>query len=234
MPHADARAHARRAAAARALTLLMVLGGCANSVPGGSTYSCAGMPEGVVCSGARDMHTLTTDRDRVDAAILEALAEETAEGASVVARPASSQPREGRLDPSAVAATPLQPQPVAMVDHDTRLRRPNRHGSGVVRIWIAPWEDQHGHLRMPGYVFAEVRPGRWTMSGRPSHLTANHLQTPAMIEARETPSRPATPRGGDGATTPLGGAQPDGGRRQPPQPGPSQRTGQPQIREVRS
>lgn len=232
--HADARAHPRRTATARAVMLLMALGGCANAVPGGSTYSCAGMPEGVVCSGARDMHTLTTDRDRIDAAVLEALAEDAAEGTSVAARSASSQPREGRLDPAVVAGTPLVPQPVAMLDDDAAARRPNRHGSGVVRIWIAPWEDQHGHLRMPGYVFAEVRPGRWNLSSRPSHLTANHLQTPAMIEARETPGQPLPPRGGDGAAGRGGTAQPDGARRQPAPPGPSQRSGQPQIREVRS
>lgn len=219
----------RGAAAATALALPMLLGACAAAVPGASTYSCSGMPDGVVCLGARDMHAVTADRDRVDAAVLEVLAEESGASAQAVA----GERREGRVDPALVAGDPVRPQPVAMVDHDTGARRPDRRGSGVVRIWIAPWEDQHGHLRMPGYVFAEVRPGRWSVPGRPSHLTANHLQTPAMIEAREAPGQPLAPRGGDGAA-PRGVAQPDGVRRPPAPTGPSQRTGQPQIREVRS
>ena len=30
-----------------------------------------------------------------------------------------------------------------------------------MRIWIAPWEDRHGDLMVPGYVYTEIEARRW-------------------------------------------------------------------------
>jgi conjugal transfer pilus assembly protein TraV len=207
------------------------LGACSAATPGASGYSCTGVPDGVVCTSTRDMHRLTGERDRVHEADLEALAAPgpqaggaaaAAAGASP-ARAASAGPREGVIDSAALA-----PVPVAVFDPDAlRARQPRTAEPSVVRIWIAPWEDRNGDLRMPGHVFAEVRPRRWALSSRPPHVTDNHLQTPAMIDARNSGATP-----GAAAPTPPAG-QPLG-RRPPPELGPSQRRRPGEVIEVRS
>ena len=32
----------------------------------------------------------------------------------------------------------------------------------VVLIWIAPWTDRKGDLHLPGYIFSEITPRRWS------------------------------------------------------------------------
>jgi conjugal transfer pilus assembly protein TraV len=210
---------------------LAALGACSAATPGASGYSCTGVPDGVVCTSTRDMHGLTGERDRVHEADLEALAAPGPQAAGAPAasagaspaRAAAPGPREGVIDAAAMA-----PTPVAVFDPDAfRARQPRTAEPSVVRIWIAPWEDRNGDLRMPGHVFAEVRPRRWALSSRPPHVTDNHLQTPAMIDARHGGATP-----GAAAPTPPAG-QPLG-RRPPPELGPSQRRRPGEVIEVRS
>ena len=40
-----------------------------------------------------------------------------------------------------------------------RCARPSR----VLRIWIAPWEDEAGRLHVPGFTYAEIEPRRWSI-----------------------------------------------------------------------
>jgi conjugal transfer pilus assembly protein TraV len=205
-------------------------GACSAATPGASGYSCTGVPDGVVCTSTRDMHGLTRERDRVHEADLEALAApapQAAGGVGTLAGPSAARaaagPREGVIDAAALA-----PTPVAVFDADAlRARQPRTAEPSVVRIWIAPWEDRNGDLRMPGHVFAEVRPRRWALSSRLPHVTDNHLQTPAMIDARHGGATP-----GAAAPTPPAG-QPLG-RRPPPEFGPSQRRRPGEVIEVRS
>jgi conjugal transfer pilus assembly protein TraV len=147
---------------------LAALGACSAATPGASGYSCTGVPDGVVCTSTRAMHGLTGERDRVHEADLEALAAPgpqaggapAASAGASPARAAAAGPREGVIDAAALA-----PTPVAVFDAEAfRARQPRTAEPSVVRIWIAPWEDRNGDLRMPGHVFAEVRPRRWALS----------------------------------------------------------------------
>ena len=44
---------------------------------------------------------------------------------------------------------------------ETQQSAPIRIPSRVMRIWIAPWEDDRGDLNLSSYVFTEIEPRRW-------------------------------------------------------------------------
>ena len=210
------------------LLLALALPGCETIsetvVPGGATYSCSGRPEGVVCASTREIYARTETADHVheeDLGGANGPVEEV--GAETEENSPAAAPREGRLalDGAALAPVRFAPGPDASV--------PTRTPPKLIRIWIAPWEDRSGRLRMPGHIFAEVTPRGWQvgprMPGAAAGLSgANHLQTPEMIEAA-----PAPPEPGAADTRPPSGSAPQ--RRQP---GPADRQRRPETVEVRS
>jgi len=196
-----------------ALAAVSFTAGCSGgvAVPGDSEYSCAGRPEGVVCRSTRDIYALTETRDHVHEADLAEPVGPGAGGAKVpvaadgrAAAGSGGAPREG-VAPLAGPVAVGDPRAFAIaVAH-----APRRADAQVVRIWIAPWQDQNGDLRMPGHVYAEVRPRSWSFGAEPPAApTSNLLMTPEMIQAR------------DGADSlPVGAPLPPGATRpQPPIP----------------
>jgi conjugal transfer pilus assembly protein TraV len=114
-------------------------------------------------------------------------------------------------DGSSIAATdPVEPdaQETTEVISGPVLPRPEgpvpiRLPAQVLRVWIAPWEDAHGDLHAPGYVYTEVVPRRWSL-GEPASATATQRITPLQVQhrgegtatpraARPAPAEPARP-----------------------------------------
>jgi hypothetical protein len=104
---------------------------------------------------------------------------------------------------SVAAADPVEPdaQETTDVISGPVLPRPEgpvpiRLPAQVLRVWIAPWEDAHGDLHAPGYVYTEVVPRRWSL-GEPASATATQRITPLQVQHRSEgaaaprPSRPA-------------------------------------------
>ena len=89
---------------------------------------------------------------------------------------------------TAIVSGPVLPRPEGPV--------PIRLPAQVLRVWIAPWEDAHGDLHAPGYVYTEVVPRRWSL-GEPAAATATQRITPLQVQHRSEgtttprPSRPA-------------------------------------------
>jgi hypothetical protein len=109
----------------------------------------------------------------------------TQDGSSV----AAGEPVEPVADEAATVSTgPVLPRPEGPV--------PIRLPAQVLRVWIAPWEDAHGDLHAPGYVYTEVVPRRWSL-GEPATATATQRITPLQVQHRSEgtatprPSRPA-------------------------------------------
>ena len=50
-----------------------------------------------------------------------------------------------------------------------------------MRIWVAPWEDTARNLNVPGYVYTEIEPRRWTVGERAP--TANPALRPLQMGA---------------------------------------------------
>jgi hypothetical protein len=101
------------------------------------------------------------------------------------ADPGAASKTEGLTTTLAIANGLVLPSPEGPV--------PIRVPAQVMRIWIAPWEDDHGDLHAPGYLYTEIAPRRWTI-GEPVEDPATRRIRPLQIEPREDAK--ATPRTG--------------------------------------
>mgnify|MGYP001767159780 CR=1 FL=1 len=114
-------------------------------------------------------------------------------------------------DGSSVAITdPVEPDAQETTDVVSGLVLPRPEGpvpirlpAQVLRVWIAPWEDAHGDLHAPGYVYTEVVPRRWSL-GESAAATATQRITPLQVQhrsegtntprpSRSAPAEPARP-----------------------------------------
>ena len=43
---------------------------------------------------------------------------------------------------------------------------PIRTQPEVMRIWVAPWEDQDGDLHADGFIYTEIERRKWNLGGR--------------------------------------------------------------------
>ena len=129
--------------------------GCLNLGIGQSDYGCPGIASGVSCISARDAYEATNSRDH--------LTVDPGQGGE------ASSDREDRSGESA-AVTPHSAQagfkevayrPVVPVMPENPV--PYRRPAVVMRIWVAPWEDDLGDLHMPGTIFTEVEGRRWQL-----------------------------------------------------------------------
>lgn len=146
------------------LMLPLLLSACTGLQTGSSDYGCSGMPEGVRCQSAREVYTLTSEE------------------ASALAL---DSPEHVALPPTgSVAGQGVHPE-LPPLDQSLPLRTPAR----VLRIWIAPWEDDQGDLNHPGYLFTEIEPRRWSV-GMPAPDAVDPvlrpLQPPGPVDASNT------------------------------------------------
>ena len=184
---------------ALSLPLLLVTAAC-GAVPGTETYSCGGLPIGVSCISARDTYKLTDHGKPVVAvAGKETAFDQPPATDGTVPAPATPTPPAaagtqlaalGLPEPGQVASIALRPE-LAGAPDVIPLRTPSR----VLRIWIAPWEDDAGRLHVPGYTYAEIEPRRWSI-GQDEPEQRMHLQPlppPGTIEPLRPGPQPSDP-----------------------------------------
>lgn len=142
--------------------VLVGLVGC-GSTGWKSEYSCPGMPNGVICKSPVEVYRLTQNTDRV--VIDESAGEKDKMTSKVSGKSVSIVPTQLTTGRS----LPREALPVL---------EPAR----VMRVWISPWIDAKQDLHMPGYVFTEVTPHRWSfgeaaaVGGRPLVPLQNDLR----------------------------------------------------------
>jgi conjugal transfer pilus assembly protein TraV len=133
-----------------ALALLCVLvPGCSWIGLGKSEFSCpGGSTDGVRCLSARQVYLATDNSDTV----------QPGSGAG---------PAEAGM-PGVPAALPAAPSPVqgAVPVPSINQPMPIRTQAAVMRIWMAPWEDDDGDLHADGYLYTEVEGRRWNLGER--------------------------------------------------------------------
>jgi len=132
------------------LTLMvMVFGtsGCSWLGIGQSNYTCPGGVDGVRCMSARQVYQATESSDYVKPTNTgsedEKLTTETATPVGVI-----SQRTSQIAVPSIEQAVPIRTQ------------------AKVMRIWMAPWEDDDGDLHADGYLYTEIESRRWNLGER--------------------------------------------------------------------
>lgn len=171
--------------------------GASGAVPGTGSYGCGGLPEGVSCRSAREVYRLTDGGKPVVALPGQPTALDQAQ-TSLEAFPA--QPSGWRT--RSIAAAPPGPmgsqvQVLALRPEDAGAPAvvPLRTPSRVLRVWIAPWEDERHRLHVPGFTFAEIEPRRWSIGqGQP--------------QSRRLQPLPEVPAPSDGPPVEAAGAGP--------------------------
>jgi conjugal transfer pilus assembly protein TraV len=128
---------------ALALAVTACLAACASTPKG--KFQCPA-PEGVACMGVDELYEATNYTDRVVGRNTPTLRQPAAR-VTTVQDLAFDAPRR-----SAVNQLPTQ-VPVRMQPR-------------VMRVWLAPWEDDDGDLVMASYVYSEIAPRRWSVGER--------------------------------------------------------------------
>jgi conjugal transfer pilus assembly protein TraV len=82
-------------------------------------------------------------------------------------------PRAG-TSPNDVVSNYVSPR---LPDRPVPVRTP----AEVMRIWIAPWEDDAGDLIVTGHLYTEIEPRRWVI-GEPTSNTQPSLRPLQSIQ----------------------------------------------------
>lgn len=126
-----------------ALIAAVNLSGCSFFSLGGSEFGCKGGVDGVRCMSARQVYQATESSDYVKTA-----SESEKESGTAVRT-------TGQITGRSQVAVPRIEQPV-----------PIRTQAKVMRIWMAPWEDEDGDLHADGYLYTEIESRRWNLGDR--------------------------------------------------------------------
>ena len=118
---------------------LVGLAGCSTK------YGCKGMPDDPICLSAVEAYQAT-------------------DHAPVKPKGADNGAASANVTPTVSAkGKTSESVPTPKLEYPTPIRTPSQ----VMRIWIAPWEDDDGDLNVSGYVYTELEPRRW-MIGKPA------------------------------------------------------------------
>ncbi len=175
-----------------------VLGGCSSITGFSSEYNCAIQPDGICAS-------LSTAYDMANRGALPGQKAAAAPAAPVAtaAPAAEATAGQGQISPAQMhtpsSGAPLRIQPT------------------VLRVWVAPWEDDLGALRDQSYAYLSIDPGRWVVeTNRAAIRNQFRAVYPLQRQEGEAPARDGRPQ----AMPPAAAAAPSNGP--PPAPRPAQ------------
>lgn len=139
------------------------MSGCSIMSFGESEYSCSGLPDGVRCMSARDVYQLTANGN----------VPRPTDGQGKVQSNTSEKAEnvESRIIEDRYVAPSVPNKPV-----------PIRTPAQVMRLWIAPWEDDVGNLNISSYIYTEIEERRWLYDTAPSRSKVS-IQPLQMIKA---------------------------------------------------
>lgn len=211
--------------AVRPLLLAIVAAGLlAGCAMGSSEFSCPGVPEGMACTSTREVYDRTDGSMNARSSSEESQAEATARDRDRKRTTGAPAPRSTDKRSSSAsqgengASQSERNQPraadsrVAERTRQVPIRQkddlPIRQPAQVMRIWVAPWEDQGGNLHMSGLIYTEIVERRWTI-GVPNKdggsiaqpLTAPGVPNPAQANSQSGPAAEQQP-----ARSPQGSA----------------------------
>lgn len=125
-------------------SISLFMPGCSVLGIGQSDFSCPGGIERTRCLSARQVYQATEASSYVKTT--SELADD-----QVPVTPQENFESIGRVN----VAVPSIEQPL-----------PIRTQAKVMRIWVAPWEDEEGDLHADGYLYTEIEKRRWNLGAR--------------------------------------------------------------------
>lgn len=150
------------------LSLAVCLSGC--SAMGQNDFSCSGPTPGVGCIASSEVYEITNDPElqrKVTAALAAAAQSGEEFNHQEIVDRVKRQHKPGVEVVKTMADPVTQPLPVLQPAH-------------AIRIWIAPWVDQKGDLHMPGLVFTEITPRRWSFGE--AGLSSSKVLAPIQVD----------------------------------------------------
>ncbi len=127
----------------------IALSGCVSGAS--SRYSCA-EPGGVRCMSPVDVYEATHSTSSLEG-----------DAGKPVGRSRLSAPSNPTGTTGIVTTSVGLMLGEATVPPTTDTTEPFRTPARVLRIWLAPWEDEAGALHMPGFVYSEIESRRWSV-----------------------------------------------------------------------
>ena len=124
-------------------------------------YGCKGMPDDPVCLSAVESYQATDHAPGEPNAAVR--------GATLTRATSTVSAKDTRSESV----------PTPKIEDPTPIRTPSQ----IMRIWIAPWEDDDGDLNVSGYVYTELEPRRW-MIGKPA-TPLNLSLSPLQVQHRD-------------------------------------------------
>lgn len=137
-----------------------------------SKFSCPGMPEGIMCKKPSEVYAMTHETDR----IAPTEADEGESGSSCGKKCSDRKNKKNRGGSDATGLLTgrlLEPLTGPM---------PIREAPQVMRIWIAPYNDENDDLHWPSYVFSEITKRRWSIGEMAAAETV--VLTPMQVDSR--------------------------------------------------
>ena len=159
--------------------LVTVLSGCASTLTGYESESklkCA-VSEGVACTPVSKVYAM-------------------AQAGTLPSQLARSQAQPSELTHNSKGPTVGSMRP--FMGSPLSSGMPLRSEARVLRIWIAPWQDDTGSLRDQQYVYVTLDRGRWMIEHnqaaiidqyRPTTLRQGPAQDPAPVKGETSQSR---------------------------------------------
>jgi conjugal transfer pilus assembly protein TraV len=97
---------------------------------------------------------------------------------------ADGEVRAGLPQPPAGERERLLPRAMAAPSSGLPVRQPPL----VLRIWIAPWEDEAGDLHDQSFVYTMINPGRWMIEANRSQIAERFRPVMAPRPAAGAPA----------------------------------------------
>lgn len=157
---------------AAAITISMLLGGCASTMSGldgGSQFACKA-PDGVTCSSLSGVYANAVSNN------LPALRKE------------GKSAEKSNLGGNSIAGRALE------------SGSPIRSQPKILRVWLAPWEDMEGDLHDQSYIYVVADPGRWLIEHNQKRIVDRYR--PTFIQSGAKTVTPANPSQSSAVTLP--------------------------------
>lgn len=195
--------------------------GCGSLALGKGHFSCQGHPSHPLCLPTSKVYALTESSALIQAADEAPDSGEHIRSRSETETTVDTEPtalelftgeatpnrRPRRTHKTSAPEPDLQPPPrlpdglepfPGIADEDLLLPRstdplPLRLPAQVMRIWLAPWEDERGDLHASGYVYTEIAPRTWTLAEGPTRFSNAVLRPLQIAERRSVSSGRAQP-----------------------------------------
>lgn len=154
------------------LILIILVSGCGSL--GQSEFTCSGTADGAPCIDSMTSLEVSDDDDFRKEYVSELKhrrsEDDDTNSYEVLEKMKGQRNAEGKTDTTNFATAITQPLPVL---------EPAR----VIRIYIKPWIDEQGDLHIPGLLFTEITPRKWSFGAEESLNT--QIPTPIIIGAEE-------------------------------------------------